>query len=81
MRLLEWSSASGKLLRAIPVGPASAAQTQYFCGVLWASPNGCELLTQCGTRQQEVINGKVTVTKLPWTFLASQSLATSAFAW
>ena len=80
-RLLEYATASGRLLYSIPVGPASALQTQYYCGVLWASPNGRDLLTQCGTRQQEVVNGKVTRVKLAWIFLAPQAAAITTFAW
>jgi hypothetical protein len=81
VRLAEYSTSSGRLLYRIPVGPASALQSQYFCGVLWASANGRDLLTQCGSRQQEVADGKVTEVKLAWTFAASQSLATVSFAW
>jgi hypothetical protein len=81
VRLLEYSSASGKLLHAIPIGPASALQSQYFCGVLWASADGRDLLTQCGTRQQEVVDGKATVVRLPWIFLAQLDPVISPFAW
>jgi hypothetical protein len=81
VRLLEYSAASGKLLHAIAIGPASALQSQYFCGVLWASTDGRDLLTQCGTRQQEVVNGKVTVVRLPWTFPAQLDPVISPFAW
>jgi hypothetical protein len=47
----------------------------------WASADGRDLLTQCGTRQQEAVNGKITVVKLAWTFLAQQAAAITAFAW
>ena len=80
VRLREYSTASGRLLYNIPVGSASALQTQYYCGVLWASANGRDLLTQCGTRQQEVVDGKVTRVKLAWTFLAPRT-PTTTVAW
>ena len=78
--LLEYSSASGGLLHAIPVGPADA-QGQYFCGVLWASPDGRDLLTQCGSRQQAVVDGKVTVVRLPWLFRPQLQPGVTPFAW
>jgi hypothetical protein len=80
-RLLEYSASSGKLLHAIPVGPADALQGQYFCGVLWASPDGRDLLTQCGSRQQAVIDGRVRVVRLPWLFPAQLQSEVTPFAW
>ena len=77
----EFSARSGALLRTIPIGTARAQQDgPDFCGVLWASTNGRDLLTQCGSRQQEVANGKVTRVKLAWNFLAPQTPVTTV-AW
>ncbi|HXB50349.1 MAG TPA: hypothetical protein VNW50_21525 [Streptosporangiaceae bacterium] len=79
--LQEFSARSGALLRTIPIGTARAQQdSPDFCGVLWASADGRELLTQCGRRQQEVVNGTVTRVKLAWNFLAPQTPVTT-FAW
>jgi hypothetical protein len=79
--LQELSARSGALLRTIPIGIARAQQdSPDYCGVLWASADGRELLTQCGSRQQEVVNGKVTRVKLAWKFLAPQTPVTT-FAW
>ncbi len=76
------SSASGRLVRTIPIGSARALQdSPNFCGVLWASANGRDLLTQCGARQQEVVDGRVTPAKLAWTLLAQQDGAIGTFAW
>jgi hypothetical protein len=78
----EFSAASGRLLRTVPIGSARALQQEpEFCGVLWASANGRSLLTQCGTVQQAVSNGKVTPIRLPWRFLAQQDGAIDTFAW
>jgi hypothetical protein len=78
----EFSAATGRLLRTIPIGSARPQQqSPYFCGVLWASANGRDLLTQCGTRQQAVTGGTVTRIRLPWRFLAQQDGAIETFAW
>jgi hypothetical protein len=79
-RLLEYSSSSGRLLHAILVGPTNPLQGQY-CGVLWASPDGRDLLTQCGSRQQAVIDGRVSVVRLPWIFPAQLQTDVTPFAW
>ncbi|HUB39678.1 MAG TPA: hypothetical protein VMA72_12560 [Streptosporangiaceae bacterium] len=77
----EFSARSGKLLRTIPIGTAQAQQdSPDFCGVLWASPDGHDLLTQCGSSQQEVVNGKITDVKLAWTFLAPEA-PIATFGW
>jgi hypothetical protein len=82
MQVEVFSAASGRLMETIPIGPASALQdSSNFCGVLWASANGRELLTQCGSRQQEVVDGHVTPTRLAWTLLAQQDGAIGTFAW
>lgn len=77
----EYSSATGEPVHVIPIGPASDLTAPHFCGVLWASFNGNDLLTQCGTRQQEVVGGKVTVVRLAWIFPTSGVSSVSPFAW
>jgi hypothetical protein len=78
----EFSVATGALLRTIPIGSARAQQKEpWFCGVLWASPNGRHLLTQCGKKQQAVTGGSVTPIRLPLTFFAQQDGAIGTFAW
>jgi hypothetical protein len=78
----EFSVATGRLLRTIPIGTARAGhQGHWFCGVLWASANGRHLLTQCGTRQQAVTGSSVTPIRLPLTILAQQDGAIGTFAW
>jgi hypothetical protein len=78
----EFSATTGRLLGTIPIGSARAEkQEPEFCGVLWASANGRDVLTQCGTRQQAVTSGRVTPIRLPWRFLAQQDGAIMTFAW
>ena len=78
----EFSVATGRLLRTIPIGSARAQQQgRWFCGVLWASANGRNMLTQCGTRQQAITGGSVTRIRLPLTFFAQQDGAIGTFAW
>jgi hypothetical protein len=48
---------SGKAIYSVPIGPASALNTPYYCGVLWASPAGIDMITQCGRQQELVVNG------------------------
>jgi hypothetical protein len=84
--LVEVSAESGKVLRKITIGPASAAPGNgpYFCGVLWASANGHEVWTQCGTRQLEIVGGRATRIRLAWllpTDTAGAAGLTSEFAW
>jgi hypothetical protein len=65
--LLETDAVSGRLLWRVPLGPASVlSNAAGFCGVLWASANGRDLLTQCGTRQLSIVNGKARVVHLAW---------------
>jgi hypothetical protein len=78
--LVEYSAASGKVLRNIPIGPAGACGDAYFCGVLWASANGHEVLTQFGTRQAVIVGGHATRIRLPW-LLPTVSPLGSVFAW
>jgi hypothetical protein len=64
--LVEYSAASGKVLRSIPIGPSGAQEGPYFCGVLWASANGHEVWTQCGTRQLVIVGAHATQIRLAW---------------
>ncbi len=79
--LVEHSAASGKVLRSIPVGSSSAAYGPYFCGVLWASANGHEVWTQCGTRQLVIIGGHATQMRLAWVLPIETTGGASVFAW
>jgi hypothetical protein len=79
--ITEYSSTNGEAVHVIPIGPASAMTAPRYCGVLWASADGNDLLTQCGTRQEEVVDGKVTVVRLAWIFPTSAVQSVSPFAW
>jgi hypothetical protein len=79
--LVEVSAASGKVLRNIPIGSSSATNGPYFCGVLWASANGHEVWTQCGTRQLEIVGGHATQIKLAWPLPTDTTSGASVFAW
>jgi hypothetical protein len=79
--LIEYTARSGKPLRKFLIGPASALQGPHFCGVLWASANGGEMLTQCGTRQLEITGSHVTRVKLAWLLPSNTGFDTSTFAW
>ena len=78
--LVEYSAASGKVLRNIPIGPSSATYGPYFCGALWASANGHEVWTQCGTRQLVIVGGHATQIRLAW-LLPTDTSGASEFAW
>jgi len=76
--LVEYSAASGKVLRNIPIG--SAKEGPNFCGVLWASANGHEVLTQFGTRQAVIVGGHATQIRLAW-ILPTVTPSGSVFTW
>jgi hypothetical protein len=78
--LVEYSAASGKVLRNIPFAPWSATYGPYFCGVLWASANGHEVWTQCGTTQLVIVGGHATQIRLAW-LLPTYTSGASEFAW
>jgi hypothetical protein len=78
--LEEYAAASGKALLSIPIGSASDTNGQYFCGVLWASANGHEVWTQCGTRQLVIVGGHATKIRLAW-LLPTNTPDGSVFAW
>jgi hypothetical protein len=81
--LMEVSAASGKVLRHIPIGPSNAGPGDgpYFCGVLWASANGHEVWTQCGTRQQLIVGGHATQIRLAWPLPTNTTSGASVFDW
>lgn len=79
--LVEYSAASGKVLGNIPIGPSSATYGPYFCGVLWASANGHEVWTQCGTRQQAIVGGHATQIRLAWSLPTDTTDGARVFAW
>jgi hypothetical protein len=71
------------VLRKIPIGPASAGPGNgpNFCGVLWASANGHEVWTQCGSRQLEIVGGHATQIRLAWLLPTNTTNGASVFAW
>jgi RNA polymerase sigma-70 factor, ECF subfamily len=75
------SEPSGKLLRKIPMGLASALNGAYFCGVLWASADGGEVLTQCGTEQLQIVGRHVTRIRLAWLLPDGAGAGIATFAW
>ena len=81
--LQEYAAATGALLRTVPLGPTPAPGDEHVCGVLWASADGSDLLTQCGTRQQEVVDGSVAVVNLATSNFYIQFAPTAAdpFVW
>ncbi len=79
--LVEYSAKSGKLLRKIPIGPASALASAYYCGLLWVSANGGEALTQCGGKQLRIVGGQVTSIRLAWLLPSNPSASDNLFAW
>jgi hypothetical protein len=82
MQLQEFSTASGSLLRTTPIGSMAALRNSpYYCGVLWASANGHDVLTQCGNRQQELVGGAVTQVRLAFRLLAPMDGNIETFAW
>lgn len=86
MMVREYSTATGRVLRTIPIGPASGQDGTYFCGVLWSGSDGSDLLTRCQTgrqevRQQQVVRGKITPATLARLWPATVQLGYSNFAW
>jgi hypothetical protein len=81
MQLQEFSAASGRLERTIALGPASALHSTGYCGVLWASPSGDRLLTQCGTQQQVVSGATVVRTRFAVIIPVAQAGGIASFAW
>jgi len=79
--ITEYSSATGEAVYVVPIGAASDITGAHYCGVLWASADGRDLLTQCGTKQEEVVDGKVTAVRLAWIFPTSAVQSVSPFAW
>jgi hypothetical protein len=80
--LKEYSVATGRLAYATTIGTGGAlTQSPDVCGVLWASANGADLLTQCGTRQLEVVDGRATPAKLAAVIAQSQVGWADSFAW
>jgi hypothetical protein len=79
--LVERPAASSKVLRNIPIAPSGAEEGPYFCGVLWASANGHEVWTQCGTRQLAIFGRRTTQIRLAWLLPTDNTSGASEFAW
>lgn len=77
--LQEFSAASNKPLWKIPIGPSSDTNGPYFCGMIWASANGNEVLAQCGRKQLEIVGGHVSKVRLAW--LLPTDAGSGTFAW
>ena len=91
-QLIERSAATGRVIARTDLGPvsdavsslapASAADAEgSFCGVLWASANAHQLLTQCGTEQLAITGGKATRVRLAWLFPVSLRQPSLPWAW
>ena len=78
--IARFSAASGRL-QAVLTRPAGAGSAAGYCGVLWASPDGHHLLTQCGTAQGAVTGDRYTPIRLPWLIPASPVGSGNTFAW
>jgi WD40 repeat protein len=76
---------SGKTLAAIPIGSSNARHTsltsKHYCGVLWVNQDGSRLITQCGTRQVLVVNGRASVTRLAVLLPIPPQNWANSFAW
>ena len=82
MVVTEYSAATGAQLREFWIGTLKdSEQAPTLCGVLWASANGADLLTQCGNVQQAVVNGKASRVRLAITIPSSQVGWADTFAW
>jgi hypothetical protein len=80
--LTEYSVSTGRLLHAVTIGTGGAlTQSPNVCGVLWASANGADLLTQCGTRQFEIIDGRATSSRFAAEIPQSAVGWADSFAW
>jgi hypothetical protein len=77
----ELDARTGQLVYSVPIGPASALATPYYCGVLWASLNGSGLITQCGREQELITDGRVTTIRLAQLILASPAGFATTFSW
>lgn len=80
--LREYSALSGRLLFAVTIGTTQALdQSPDYCGVLWASADGADLLTQCGTRQLEITDGNARAVRLARIVPASAVGWADSYAW
>lgn len=76
--IASFSARSGKL-RAVLTQPA--AQSQWYCGVLWTDPHGRYLITQCGTIQASFDGTRYTQIHLHQLIPASPVGFANTFAW
>jgi hypothetical protein len=79
VRLGEFSAASGRLVRWLPLTGQGTGIT--YCGVLWSSRTGSTLITQCGQVQQAITGGKVTRIRLPMIIPNGMVGGQNTFAW
>jgi RNA polymerase sigma factor (sigma-70 family) len=78
--IVRFSARTGRW-QAVLTPAAAAAQSPWYCGVLWTSPPGTHLLTQCGATQGRIEGGRYTTVHLPWHVRAAVLGYTNTFAW
>jgi hypothetical protein len=55
----------GGKLQAVLLHVVDTDPRQWCCGILWSDPHGRHLLTQCGTIQASIVDGRSTRIHLP----------------
>lgn len=75
-----YSAVTGKL-QAVLTPAIPTPETSWYCGILWADPNGRHLIIQCGTTQASIEGGRYTRIHLHQLIPASQIGNADTFAW
>jgi hypothetical protein len=78
--IVSFSARTGKL-QAVLTPPASAGQSQWYCGILWTDSHGRYLITQCATTQDSIEGTHTTRIHLPQLIPASPIGPANTFAW
>ncbi|MGH3273924.1 MAG: hypothetical protein ACRDNZ_06305 [Streptosporangiaceae bacterium] len=82
VNLKVFSTSSGRLRETVPLVPmVDSWQGGHYCGILWSSPTGDEVLTQCGD-SQEWVNAKGQATPVHLAIMIPAPAGLSGnFAW
>jgi len=80
-RLDELAPGSGRVRRSFPLAGPARPEARQDCAVLWASPSGRKIFTQCGQVQRLITGGHEQHVRLALIIPSAGYVGVNTFAW
>ena len=80
-RLDELAPGSGRVRRSFPLAGPARPEARQDCAVLWASPSGRKIFTQCGQVQRLITGGHEQRVRLALIVPSAGYVGVNTFAW